>query len=250
MRKGAIERAIVVGASSGLGAEIARTVVEAGGAVVLLARRGELLQSLVDSFDRSSGGVAHIMEHDVLNRGEVPLLFQEAARLLDGLDTIFYVAGVLPAVAPDEFSTEKDVMTMEVNTLGAIAWLNEAAHRFQEVGSGRIVGISSIAGDRGRRGNPAYCTSKAALNTYLEALRNRLSTRGVKVITVKPGFLDTSMTKGLPGLLWLISAEKAADIVVKATMRGKERLYVPARWWMVGRVVKTIPSFMFRRLNI
>ena len=69
---------------------------------------------------------------------------------------------------------------MEVNTLGAMAWLNEAANRFERTKRGTIVGISSIAGDRGRRGNPAYCTSKAALATYLEALRNRLGRFGVE----------------------------------------------------------------------
>ena len=245
-----IDRAIVVGASSGIGAEIAREIVRCGGRVVMIARRLDRMNELTSTFDRSNGGEAYPIEHDVRHRDEVPRLFQESARLLGGLDTIVYAAGVMPDVAPEEYPTEKDALMIEVNLLGGIAWLNEAAHRFGTTGSGRIVGISSIAGDRGRRGNPVYCTSKAALDTYLEALRNRLSTRGVTVITVKPGFVDTAMVEGKSGLLWLISPLKAAKVIVSAVERGREEFYVPGRWWFVGRIVKSIPSFLFRRLNI
>lgn len=216
----------------------------------MIARRLDTLNAAIATFDTSNGGAAHALEHDVTNREEIPRLFQESARLLGGLDTIVYAAGVLPDVGPEEFSTEKDAEIIEVNLLGAIAWLNEASHRFATTGSGRIVGISSIAGDRGRRGNPVYCTSKAALNTYLEALRNRLSVKGVRVTTVKPGFVNTAMVEGKSGLIWLISPGKAAKVILGAVERGREHLYVPARWWLVGRIVRSIPSFIFRRLNI
>ena len=139
---------------------------------------------------------------------------------------------------------------MRINLEGAIAWLNEAAQYFQKQGNGKIIGISSIAGDRGRVGNPGYNTSKAALNTYLEALRNRLARKGITVLTVKPGFIDTDMTKGMPGLFWLISAEKAATIILNAAKKGKESIYVPARWGLVALVIKSIPSFIFKRLNV
>ena len=81
-----------------------------------------------------------------------------------------------------------------VNLLGAMAWMEPVAARFEAARAGTLVGISSIAGVRGRRGNPAYTATKAALTTYLEALRNRCSRYGVNVVTVKPGFVDTAMT--------------------------------------------------------
>ncbi len=216
----------------------------------MAARRLDALNALIATFDTSNGGAAHALEHDVTNRREIPRLFQESARLLGGLDTILYTAGVMHDVEPEEYSTEKDSAMIEVNLLGAIAWLNEAAHRFSAIGTGRIVGISSIAGDRGRRGNPVYCTSKAALNTYLESLRNRLSVKGITVTTVKPGFVNTAMVEGKSGLIWLISPAKAAKVILGAVERGREHFYVPSRWWIVGRIVKSIPSFIFRRLNI
>lgn len=249
MRK-PITRAIVVGASSGIGAAIARRIAATGGSVALVARRGDLLAALAEEIESETPGRAIVVPHDVTDRDEVPALFQECTRKLDGLDTVIYAAGVMHEMAPDEFDTPKSVAMIEVNTLGAIAWMNEAAQRFGALGSGRIVGISSIAGDRGRRGNPVYCTSKAALNTWLEGLRNRLAVRGVQVTTVKPGFVDTAMVDGKSGLLWLISPAKAAAIIVDRVERGREQFYVPSQWWLVGTLVRALPSFLFRRLNI
>ncbi|HNI97518.1 MAG TPA: SDR family NAD(P)-dependent oxidoreductase, partial [Leptospiraceae bacterium] len=115
---------------------------------------------------------------------------------------------------------------------------------------GKIIGISSIAGDRGRVGNPVYNTSKAAMNTYLEALRNRLARKGILVLTVKPGFIDTDMTKGMQGLFWLISAAKAAEIIIRAADRNKESIYVPWKWSLVALIIKNIPNFIFKKLNV
>ena len=106
-------------------------------------------------------------------------------------------------------------------------------------------------GERGRRANPAYTTSKAALSAYLEALRNRCSRYGVNVVTVKPGFVDTAMTKGMKGLLWLIPADEAARQALALARRGSgASAFVPARWALVAWVVRTIPSWLFRRTNV
>jgi short-subunit dehydrogenase len=139
---------------------------------------------------------------------------------------------------------------VQVNLLGAMAWLNETAVRFERAKSGHIVGISSIAGDRGRVTAPAYNTSKAALNTYLEALRNRLSRHGVMVTTIKPGFVDTVLLENAPKTFWVISPETAAQQIHRIIKKKKQIAYVPARWWLVGLIIRSIPSFIFRRLNI
>jgi short-subunit dehydrogenase len=243
--------AIVVGASSGIGEALARRLAKDGCRVALVARRREELERLRDELNREVGKeIAIIAEHDVRERSEVSWLFQDLTKRLDGLDVIFYAAGIMPKVAEDEYDSEKDAAIMEINTIGAMAWLNQAAARFERTKRGTIVGISSIAGDRGRRGNPAYCTSKAALDTYLESLRNRLGRFGVKVTTIKPGFIDTEMTRGLPGLIWLISADRAAELIIAAARAGRNSAYIPGRWRFVGLVVRSIPSFIFRKLSI
>jgi short-subunit dehydrogenase len=155
----------------------------------------------------------------------------------------------MPIVARDEYNFEKDKSIIETNLLGAFAWLNEAAMRFQNAGCGTIVGISSIAGERGRRGMPAYMTSKAAFSTYLESLRNRLSQFGVKVVTIKPGVIDTQMSKASPNKLWLYSPEDTAKEIISAARRGVTVKYVPWKWRIISFVVHSLPLFIFRRLN-
>lgn len=243
------KHAIVVGASSGIGKAIAEQLLQQGCNVALIARRKEKLAEVAAP---AAGKInnAYIYEHDVRNYQETEALFQKITYDLGGLDAIFYATGVMPKVEENEYSFEKDREMMEVNTIGAFAWLNEAAKRFEQTKNGTIVGISSIAGERGRRGNPAYCTSKAALTTFLESLRNRLSRYGVKVVTIKPGFIDTDMTKGKPGLIWLISAEEAAKEILAAAKAGRENVFVPGRWRWVALVLRNIPSFVFKKLSI
>lgn len=236
-------RALVVGASSGIGAEIARQLLAGGCRVALVARREDALAAV-------AGDAALVYPHDVTNGGEVPELFQRICHDLGGLDLIVYAAGVMPPIGAGEYAFEKDRPIIDVNVLGAIAWLNEAARRFAEAQVGTIVGISSVAGDRGRRGNPVYCASKAALDTYLEALRNRLGARGVRVVTVKPGPVDTPMTKGLDRLPFLVPVEQAAAQILADAARGVRTSYVPKKWRPIMLVLRNIPSRIFQHLDI
>jgi NAD(P)-dependent dehydrogenase (short-subunit alcohol dehydrogenase family) len=246
-------RAIVVGASSGIGAALVKRLVAEGYHVAALARRAEMLAELsaeCESSARSSGGRLFVHAHDVHDVDAIPALFEKIARELGGLYLFIYAAAVMPEVGPQEYDTEKDLEMVAVNLSGCIAWCNVAANYTHSQREGTIVGVSSISGDRGRKGSPVYGTTKAAMNTYLEALRNRLAEWGVHVCTIKPGFVDTAMTQGKTGLLWMISADQCArSILAAARGRANER-YVPRRWWFVGTVIKSIPSFLFRHLNV
>jgi NAD(P)-dependent dehydrogenase (short-subunit alcohol dehydrogenase family) len=249
-----VRGAIVVGASSGMGAALVRRLAADGWRVAAIARREDALRELADEVNGAlpEGGTGTVVSraHDVHDTREVPALFEELVRELGGLDLLIYAAGTMPAVEPDEYDTEKDVDMLVVNAGGCMAWCNPAAELFRTQRRGTIVGISSIAGDRGRKGNPAYCTSKAAMNTYLEALRNRLGEYGVHVCTIRPGFIDTEMTKGVEGMFWLISADEAARRILNAARQRANVRYVPFRWMWVGLVLRLIPSFVFRRMTI
>jgi len=228
-----------------MGAEIARKLAKDGCRVGIVARRKAALDSLAEEL----GDSVRSYPHDV-TAGDVPGLFQRICRDLGGLDLIVYAAGVMPRIADDEYSFEQDSLIIDVNVTGAVAWVNEAAQRFAVAQSGTIVGISSVAGDRGRKGNPVYCASKAALNTYLEALRNRVGRFGVAVVTIKAGPVDTPMTKGLAKLPMLISAERAAASILNSARSRKNIVYVPGKWRLVMFIVRNIPSFIFKKLNI
>lgn len=241
-----LSKVVVVGASSGIGEAMARQLAQAGADVAIVARR----QSELERLSGERPGKLRPYVHDVANVDEVPELFERIERDLGGIDGLVYTAGVMPKIEEGEYAFEKDRAMVAVNLLGAMAWMNQAAARFEAARSGTILGISSIAGERGRRGNPAYCTTKAALSTYLESLRNRCSRYGVNVVTIKPGFVDTAMTRGMKGLFWLISAEKAAKTAIALARKGKSSAaFVPSRWALVAFIVRSLPSFIFRKLN-
>ncbi len=240
------QRAIVVGASSGIGEALALRLARAGAQVAIVARREEELQRVA----KEDPERLHPYAHDVADLDGTTALFERIEADLGEVDTLVYAAGVMPGLEEGEYSFEKDRAMITVNVLGAMAWMNLAAARFEAAKRGTLIGISSIAGERGRRGNPGYCTSKAALTTYLESLRNRCSRYGVNVVTIKPGFVDTAMTRGVKGLFWVISADEAARRSLAIAQRGKSSSgFVPARWALVAWVVRLLPSFIFKRLN-
>src|SRR2546426_2220351 len=171
-------RAIVVGASSGIGRAMAHQLAGGGVRVAAVARREAELEKL--AAEAGDDRVIPVV-HDVRDATEVPDLFERLCSELGGLDLFVYAAGVMPRIGPEEYDTESDRVTIEVNFEGAVAWLNEAAARFAVARAGTIVGLGSMAGERGRRGFPVYGATKAALHGYLESLRNRLGPRGVRV---------------------------------------------------------------------
>ncbi len=247
-------RALIVGASSGIGEAIARELAGTGAHLALLARREAELERVATDL-RAQGAEVAVVPHDVTAYDEVPALFDRLVAELGGLDLLVYAAGVMPSVEEHEYAFPKDLAMVEVNLLGAMAWLNPAAAHMEAQRAGTLLGISSIAGVRGRRGNPGYAASKAALTTYLEALRNRLHRYGVHVVTIKPGFVDTRLFReagleGHPPGLAPISPEACARTSLALARRGPRESFVPWRWSLVAAIIRSVPSFLFRRTNI
>lgn len=243
------QRAIVVGASSGIGEAIARRLASEGCLVAMVARRLNELERIANDIAATGAKRPLVYKHDVCAAECVPALFQQITAELGGLDLLIYSAGVMPILAEHEYSLQKELATVDVNVRGAVAWLNTAAERFERAESGTLVGISSVAGDRGRRHFPAYSASKAFLDTYLEGLRNRLARYGVRVVTIKPGPVDTPLVQGMKNLPFLISAERAAELTLKGA-RKREVVYVPWIWRPIMAIVRAIPSPIFKRLNV
>ncbi len=236
---------IIVGASSGIGAALARQfALEEDRSVALLARRGERLRDLAEEIS-AAGGRALAIEHDVRDGEAVPALFDRCEQELGAAGLLVYAAGLLPR----EESAANDRATVEIGLVGACSWLHEAAARFGERREGAICGISSIAGERGRQAFPSYHAAKAGLSTLLESLHYRLHGQGVAVTTIKPGFIDTEMTRGMKGLFWLIGPEKAAAVIRRKIAARRRVAYVPARWALVALVLRLVPAFLMRRMK-
>ena len=231
---------IIIGASEGIGAALARRLARQGYTLALLARRQEKLERLCDEINQEAHELrACCYVHDVADYQKVPELLRKIVAELGGLDLVAFVAGVNYAPGGmEKYNFENDRQMIEINLIGAMAWLTPIAEMFQAAKAGQIVGISSVAGDRGRVGNPGYNTSKAGLDAYLEALRNRLTRRGVNVLTVKPGFVQTAMLKAAQGPTpFLISPEKAADDIWKAMRQRKQLIYTPFIWRWIMLVI-------------
>ena len=245
------KRGIIVGASSGIGEALARQLAAAGVSLALVSRRADVLAQLAGELtDGGCSGAIHVYAHDVADAGAVPTLFSQIARDLGGVDLIIYAAGIMPKVASGEYNTERDLGVIATNFSGSVAWLNEAAHRFTAARGGTIVGISSVAADRGRTKTPVYGATKAAFDHYLEALRNRIERHGAMVITIKPGPVATPMTAGLGKMPGMISAEQAATETLNAMQNGVRVAYIPGKWKLVMGIICLIPSFIFKRMNI
>jgi decaprenylphospho-beta-D-erythro-pentofuranosid-2-ulose 2-reductase len=236
--------AVVIGASAGIGELMVKKLAAEGTKVAAVARRRDRL----DAVAATSPNV-HAYVHDVRDFDAAAPLWDRIVADLGDVDLVVYNAGVMPRVDEGEYNWDKDREMLEVNLLGAVRWLDLAAAHMEARRKGTICGISSVAGDRGRRLNPVYNTSKAGLTCYLEALRNRCSRYGVTVVTVKPGPVATDMTKGLK-LPLMISAEEAADGALAMMKRGTSEGYVPAVWGPIMTVVKNVPSVVFRKTNI
>lgn len=140
--------------------------------------------------------------------------------------------------------------TIEVTYLGAVSVLTRLAPELERRSRGRICVLGSVAGDRGRPKNYVYGSAKAGLHAYLQGLRARLFRTGVTVTTIKPGFIDTAMTFGAPGVFLVVSPERCARACYRHALRGTEVVYVPRFWWAIMAVIKAIPERLFKRLKL
>ncbi len=169
---------------------------------------------------------------------------------VDDLEGIISAIGYLgDQTAARQFPQAARVI--ETNFTGPASLLALGADYLEQQGKGGvIVGISSVAGDRGRQSNYVYGAAKGALTLYLQGLRNRLQPAGVRVVCVKPGFVDTAMTFGMPGLFLMVSPEYVGERIARALEGKSDVLYVPWFWRYIMLIIRTIPEFLFKRLKL
>ena len=238
-----MKQAILIGASSGIGRELAKVLVREGYVVGVAARRVPLLQEL----QQELGDRALVKRMDV---ADVPRAMDDLSTWLKELGDVELVvlnAG-LGHTNPD-LRWDWEDETIRVNVQGIAALANVAMRHFIQRGAGHLVGISSVAGVRGNSRAPAYCASKAFLSTYLDSLRYRAWRLGlpIAVTDVRPGFVDTAMGQS-PQRFWVASPELAAEQIYLAIRRRKHRVYVTRRWMLVAWLMRLLPDCLYRRL--
>lgn len=238
-----MQRAIVIGASSGIGRELATILSNKGYTIGITARRLELLQELKASLPNP----AYIKRMDLADHAGAMNLFEDLVREMGGVDLVVIAAGI-GFINPDLNWTEEK-KTIDVNVSGFAAVANAAYRYFARSGGGHLVGISSIAAIRGGHDAPAYSASKAFISNYLEGLRTKASKARlpIAVTDILPGFVDTAMAKG-EGLFWVAPPAKAAKQIYNAIERKTRRAYITKRWRLIALLLKVMPDSLYSKL--
>lgn len=241
---------LLMGATSDIGHATALAYANAGWTVILAARNSQSAARNRDDVAARTGAVLVVHALDVLDTtGFAPFI--------DGLDrlpdTVICVIGELGSQARAQTDPEHACVVIRTNFEGPALLLGLFAERFAARGSGTIVGISSVAGDRGRPSNYVYGAAKAGFTAFLSGLRARLAASSIRVLTVKPGFVRTRMTAGmrLPPLLTAEPSEVAAAILrADESERGADVLYVRKLWRPIMMAIKAVPEPIFKRLRL
>lgn len=242
---------LVIGATSAIAQETARCFAVRGAELFLVARTPEKLEAVAADLQGRGAARVGTAVLDITQTDRHVAILEEAAQFLGSFDAVLVAHGMLP----DQRACEKDpslaLQAIVVNASSVIAILTRLANIFETQRHGTIAVITSVAGDRGRQSNYVYGTAKAAVNVFMEGLRNRLFPAGVRVMTIKPGFVDTPMTAHIPKNPLFASARTIGRGIFHAMTHGKQDVtYLPWRWHIISLIIRSIPEPIFKRLKL
>ncbi len=245
-----MRRILILGATSSIALETARFFAADGDQFFLVGRDAERLGSV--QYDLKTRGASAVgnLAVDLSDVSTHESVWREAQAKLGNVDIVLVAYGSLGSQSGAEKSYDIALQELQVNFLSVVSLLTLVANTFEQKQAGHIVVISSVAGDRGRQSNYVYGTAKGALSIFLQGLRNRLYRSGVGVTTVKPGFVDTPMTRDIKKGLLFASARTVGQGIYKATLARKDVVYLPWFWCGIMLIIKMIPERVFKRLRL
>ena len=246
-----MKRILIIGANSAIATACARRWAIQDAAFFLVARNAEQLAQTAS--DLTARGAKAVGTHclDATDLAAHPAMLTACLGALREIDIALIAHGTLPDQKTCEQDADLAAKAFATNATSTIALLTLLANQFERQGAGTLAVISSVAGDRGRPSNYVYGAAKAAVSTFCEGLRARLFKAGVHVITIKPGFVDTPMTKDLelPAAL-VATPDQIARRIVNGVERKTANLYAPAFWAAIMLIIRNIPQPLFKRLNL
>ncbi|HTQ65574.1 MAG TPA: SDR family NAD(P)-dependent oxidoreductase [Puia sp.] len=238
-----MKKIIIIGATSGIGRELARIYAEAGHMVGATGRRQELLYTLQLEYPNQ------ILTQcfDVTAENNITHL-ESLIGKMGGLDLLIYNAGY--GDPSEKLDWEIEQRTVNTNVKGFIEVINYAYSYFEKKGEGQMATTSSIASIRGNSLAPSYSASKAFQSVYFEGLHMKLKKikSNIHVTDVQPGFVDTKMAKAQKRF-WVSSPRKAAIQIADAIEKKKWRVYITRRWWIIAKILKWMPVFVYHRIG-
>lgn len=241
---------LILGATSVIARATACAFARAGYDLVLAGMASEELDHVVADTAIRTGVKVAALEFDARDVESHERVVRRAVELGDGLAGAVLAFGLTGDAGRAREDMAHVVEIISINFTGAASLLGHLANYFEREKRGFIVGISSVAGDRGRGSNYVYGSAKAGLSSYLQGLRNRLHHAGVRVVTVKPGFIDTRMTYGVVPPKMAADPDVVGQAIVRAVKKGRSVVYVPGYWRAIMTVIRAIPEPVFKRLRL
>jgi len=246
-----MKKILIIGATSAIATACARLWAGQGSEFFLVARNNEKLEQTAADLQARGAKAVTLHRMDATDLAAHPGMLDSCLNALQQIDIALIAHGTLP----DQKACEQDVgialQELANNGTSVIALLTRLANQFEIQRCGSLAVISSVAGDRGRPSNYLYGTAKAAVSTFCEGLRARLFKVGVHVMDIKPGFVDTPMTQGLPLPAALVAKpEQVAQCILKGIERKVAILYAPGFWALIMLIIRSIPQPVFKRLNL
>lgn len=240
---------IIVGASRGIGASLARELASRGCQLGLLARNREQLDALAAEIRAHYGVQVETATLDVTAQEEVAPVLGSVMQKFGKVDVVIHNAGVLGWRKAGDGNLAEDRRILETNLFGAIAVIDAAVAKFKQQKGGHIVGISSISAYRGIPGSGAYSASKAALTNYLEALRMEVGARNIAVTIVHPGFVKTDIGPGMEKYPFAAEPAQVAKEMADGIARRRKNLIVPRfPWSLMMPVMRLIPDALMKKV--
>jgi short-subunit dehydrogenase len=246
-----MKRIAVFGAASAMAQATARLLAGRGGAAFFLVGRGEAhLKAVADDLRARGAASVAMARADLDDTGGHGALVDQAFQTLSGLDLALIAYGRLDDQRACELSAAAAEAALRTNFISPAVLAGELANRMESQGKGCIAVLSSVAGDRGRPSNYVYGAAKGGLSLFLQGLRGRMHKRGVRILTIKPGPIDTPMTAHMKKGLMFSTPERAAKAIVRALNSGRDVAYVPGFWRAIMWVLTSLPESLFKRLPL
>ena len=241
---------LIIGATSAIAIEAARLWAKEGNNLFLIGRNREDLNSISKDLIVLGANSVEYLVQDLTNYSEIEKNLETALNFLDKLDITLIAHGVL-------YESEKVLNDLElieesirVNFLSVVMFTNEISKILIKQRNGTIAVIGSVAGDRGRQSNYIYGSSKAAVEIYLQGLRQKLSKHRINVLCIKPGFVNTPMTKTIKKNILFVKPTVIAKDIINSINNKKSVIYTPKYWYYIMLIIRSIPEFIFKKMSL
>jgi len=237
---------LITGASSGIGKAVGEKLLQINCNLILTARRNDIIENWVNKLENKKANIL-ILKNDVINKSNVAQTFAKITEEFGNIDVAILNSGIGKNVTTQNFSSQIAEDIINTNFLGVVYWIEQLLPNMMKNKSGIIAPVSSLADNRGYSGSGFYCASKAALSIFAEGLSIDLAKFGIKVITIKPGFVKTKMTdQNKFKMPFMISAEKAAEKIIAGIKKEKSIIQFPFPTVLGAKFIGILPSWIYK----